>query len=330
MSNENKLRPLFIYKLLYELTDEDHPLSTQEIVSLMEERFGIKVHRTRIPLDVEMLEQFGYEIGIVKGRTTKYFCEQQTFELPELKLLIDAVDSSMFITEKKSAELIEKLVSLASPRKAEALTKFVSKGGQKKPSNEQIYYIVDTLNRAIIRQKKVSFQYFTYNLYKDHVLRQNGEPYVFSPYALHWDGDFYYVIGFLEKHRTIANIRVDRIARTPHILDEDCVPLPPGFDMDAYRATTFRMYNSRRETVELACDASVMDAIIDRFGEDVDTGLIDENTFSVTAEVPINHLFYSWIFGFGGKVKILDPRSVVEDYAEMVLKAANTLVGQID
>lgn len=330
MKSEYKLRPLYLLKLLYESTDEDHPLSTQEIVQFMDKNFAIKIHRTRVPQDVELLKQFGYEIGVIKGRTTKYYYEQLNFELPELKLLIDAVDSSMFITEKKSSELIDKLVSLASPLKAEELTCSVSRSRQKKPNNEQIYYIVDALNRAIIQQKKVSFQYFTYNLFKDHVLRQNGEPYIFSPYALHWDGDFYYVIGFLEKHLTIANIRVDRIAHTPELLDEDIVPLPSGFDMDAYRATSFRMYNSKRQTVELACDSSVMDTIIDRFGEDVDTGLIDEHTFSVTAEVPINHLFYSWIFGFGGKVRILEPREVVEEYAEMVLKAANTLVEQID
>ena len=321
---------MLLLKLLFENTDEEHPLSTQEIVQLMDKTFSIKIHRTRIPHDVELLEQIGYEIGVVKGRTTRYYYEQQTFELPELKLLIDAVDSSMFITEKKSAELIDKLVSLASPLRAEALTRSVTKSGQKKPTNEQIFYIIDTLNRAIIQQKKVSFQYFTYNLFKDHVLRQDGEPYVFSPYALHWDGDFYYVIGFLEKHLTISNIRVDRIAHTPKILDEDIVSLPPGFDMDAYRARTFRMYNSPLQTVELACDASVMDAIVDRFGEGVDTGLIDENTFSATVEAPINHLFYSWIFGFGGKVKIMEPKAIVEEYAEMILKAATTLVYQID
>lgn len=330
MKSEYKLRPLYLLKLLYESTDEEHPLSTQEIVQFMDENFAIKIHRTRVPQDIELLKQFGYEIGVIKGRTTKYYYEQLKFELPELKLLIDAVDSSMFITEKKSSELIEKLVSLASPMKAEALTRSVTKSGQKKPTNEQIYYIVDTLNRAIIQQQKVSFQYFTYNLFKDHVLRQDGEPYIFSPYALHWDGDFYYVIGFLEKHLTISNIRVDRIAHTPEILEEDIVPLPPGFDMDSYRASTFRMYNSPLQTVELACDASVMDAIVDRFGEGVDTGLIDENTFSATVEAPINHLFYSWIFGFGGKVKILEPKAIVEEYAEMVLKAATTLVDQID
>ncbi len=330
MDSDIKLRPLYLLKLLTENTDEDHPLSTQEILHLMEEHYGIKMHRTRIPQDVELLEKLGYEIGVIKGRTTKYYYEQQTFELPELKLLIDAVDSSMFITEKKSAELIEKLVSLASPMKADALTRSVTKGGHNKPSNEQIYYIIDTLNRAIIEQKKVSFQYFTYNVLKDHVLRQNGEPYKFSPYAMHWDGNYYYVIGFLEKYLTISNIRVDRIAHTPQILDEDQVPLPVGFDMDSYRATTFRMYNSRRETVDLACDASVMDAIIDCFGEEVDTGLIDENTFSVTTETPISHVFYSWLFGFGGKVKLLGPREVVEEYSDMVLKAAKTLVDQLE
>lgn len=330
MESESKLRPIYLLKLLAENTDEDHPLTTKEILQLMERKYNIKMHRTRVPQDIELLEKLGYEIGVIRGRTTKYFYEQQTFELPELKLLIDAVDSSMFITEKKSSELIEKLVSLASPMKAEALTKSVSKGGHGKPSNEQIYYIIDTLNRAIIDQKKVSFQYFTYDINKDHVLRQNGEPYIFSPYAMHWDGNYYYVIGFLEKYLTISNIRVDRIAHTPEVLEEEATPLPAGFDMDAYRATTFRMYNSRRAIVEFACDAGVMDAIIDRFGENVDTKALDESTFSVIAETPINHLFYSWIFGFGGKVKLLGPREIMSEYAEMVLNAANSLVDQFE
>lgn len=144
MNSEYKLRPLYLLKLLYENTDEDHPLSTQEIVQLMDKTFSIKIHRTRIPHDVELLEQIGYEIGVVKGRTTRYYYEQQTFELPELKLLIDAVDSSMFITEKKSAELIDKLVSLASPLRAEALTRSTEQSFSKRRFLFSILHIISS------------------------------------------------------------------------------------------------------------------------------------------------------------------------------------------
>ena len=131
------------------------------------------------------------------------------------------------------------------------------------------------------------------------------------------------------KYETIVNFRVDRVESTPKILDEPIVPMPEGFDLDEYRSTMMHMYNSERRIVELACDFSVMDAIIDHFGEDVETGLVDEKTFSVTAETAVNHIFYSWVFGFGGKVRILEPRDVLVGYADMVLEAANSLTKEL-
>ncbi len=329
LGTDNKLRPLYLLKLLYEHTDENHPLSTGEIVRLLDVKYGVTTQRLHIPKDIELLEQFGYEIGRIRGQAVSYFFDQRLFELPELKLLIDAVESSSFITEKKSTELIQKLTSLASPYKASALAKISEVGGNPKQGNEQIYYIIDTINAAIESGCKISYQYYTYDMFKNRVLRHNGEKYVFSPYDLAWDGKFYYAIGYSEKYHSVSNIRIDRIAHTPEIMAEPGRPLPEGFDLNEYKRTMFRMFNGERMTVELVCDASVMDAIIDHFGEDVDIGLVDENTFSVSAETSVSHVFYSWLFGFGGKVRLTEPREAVEQYADMVLEAAKSLHEQL-
>ena len=329
MKGDTKLRPIYLLKLLYEVTDENHALTTNEIVQLLDEKYGIKTQRTRIPQDIEALEQFGYEIGRIKGQSNGYYFDRRLFELPELKLLIDAVESSSFITEKKSAELIQKLASLASPFKASTLAKLSEVGGNPKQGNEQIYYIIDTINAAIESGCKISYQYYTYDLYKNRVLRHNGEKYVFSPYDLAWDGKFYYAIGYSEKYHSISNIRIDRIAHTPEIMPEPGRPIPEDCDLNEYKRTMFRMYNGTRMNVELVCDASVMDAIIDHFGEEVDIGLVDENTFSVSAETAVSHVFYSWLFGFGGKVRLTEPRAAVEQYADMVLEAAKSLHEQL-
>lgn len=232
----------------------------------------------------------------------------------------------MFITERKSRELTEKLVRLAPSYIGEELLRLTGQYSRLKQSNELIYYIVDAINRAILHRRQISFGYFEYDLFKRQKLRHQGKPYILSPYAMVWDNNLYYVVGYYEKYHIIANFRVDRIAHVPEILDESIVPEPEEFNLDEYHATMMRMYNSERRIVELECDFSVMDAIVDRFGETVDTGLIDEKTFSASVETAVNHIFYSWVFGFGGKVKILEPRDVVEGYADMVLQAANSLV----
>ena len=329
MDYNGKLRPFYVLRLLYEQTDESHPLSTGEIVDLLDVKYGIKTQRTRIPQDVDALERFGFEIWRQKSQSTSYYFDSRLFELPELKLLIDAVESSSFITEKKSAELIQKLTSLASPFKASTLAKLSEVGGNPKQGNEQIYYIIDTINAAIESGCKISYQYYTYDMFKNRVLRHNGEKYVFSPYDLAWDGKFYYAIGYSEKYHSISNIRIDRIAHTPEIMPEPGRPIPEDFDLNEYKRTMFRMYNGTRMNVELVCDASVMDAIIDHFGEEVDIGLVDENTFSVSAETAVSHVFYSWLFGFGGKVRLTEPREAVEQYADMVLEAAKSLHEQL-
>lgn len=325
MDNEAKLRPLCLAKILYEKTDEEHFLTTAQLMRILEEQHGIKSHRQTIKGDIELLRQFGMEIEEVKSTQNRYNLYGRRFDVAELKLLIDAVESSKFITAKKSKELVEKLSVLAGEYASTKLKRNVSCEGRVKSGNERIYLIVDAVNEAINSNKKISFEYFQYDALKQHKLKRNGEPYTITPLHLVWNGDYYYMVGVYDYKQRIGNFRMDRIAKRPNILDEDGTPPPEGFDINEYINTTFRMFNSDRAEVELICDNDVMDSIIDRFGEDVATYVNDTTSFRAVVDIAVSNVFYSWVFGFGGKVKIKAPESVRAKYAHMVQTAANQI-----
>lgn len=321
MDNDAKLRPLFLAKILYEQTDEEHFLTTSQLIQILEEKYGIKSHRQTIKAEIELLKQFGLEIEETKSTQNRYNLYGRTFDTPELKLLIDAVESSKFITSSKSKDLVKKISTLTSKQIATTLTRNVSCEGRIKPGNERIYLIVDAINEAINSERKISFQYFHYNVRKEQKLKHNGEPYVITPLHLVWNGDYYYMIGVYDYKQRIGNFRVDRIAKCPVLLNEDATPVPENFNIDEYINTTFRMFNSNHAEVELICDNDVMDSIIDRFGEDVTTYANDMTSFRAIVNVATSHIFYSWVFGFCGKVRIKAPAHVKEDYEKMVRAA---------
>lgn len=323
MDNSAKLRPLYLAKILYEQTDEDHYLTTAQLIQILDEQYGITAHRQTIKTEIELLRQFGLEIEEVKSTQNRYNLFGRRFDTPELKLLVDAVESSKFITAGKSRELVNKISSLASVHVASSLKRNVSCEGRIKPGNEKIYLIIDAINEAINTNKQISFQYFQYNIRKEKQVKRNGNPYVITPLHLVWNGDCYYMIGVYEYKQRLGSFRVDRIAKCPVILEEDGVPAPDGFDIDTYINTTFHMFNSEHEEVELICQNEVMDSIIDRFGEDVTTYAYDMTSFRAVVNVAVSHVFYSWVFGFGGKVKIKGPETVKAEYSEM-LRAAVT------
>ena len=325
MDNEAKLRPLYLAKILYEQTDEEHFLTTAQLIQILEEQYGIRSHRQTIKTEIELLRQFGLEIEEVKSTQNRYNLFGRKFDAPELKLLIDAVESSKFITAGKSKELVEKLGSLASNHVAASLKRNVSCEGRIKPGNERIYFIIDAINEAINANKKISFQYFKYNVRKEKKLKRDGESYVITPLHLVWNGDCYYMVGVYDYKQRLGSFRVDRIAKCPTILDEDGTPAPEDFNIDEYINTTFHMFNSQREEVELICDNDVMDSIIDRFGEDVTTYAYNMTAFRAVVNIAVSHVFYSWVFGFGGKVKIKGPDHVKEKYAEMLRNAVTGL-----
>ena len=317
-----KLRTLYVGKLLFELTDEEHYLTTNQIVELLDSRYGIPAHRQTIKADIELLQEFGMDIQETKSTQNRYNVISRQFDNAELKLLIDAVESAKFIPSAKSSQLVAKICSLGGENQAAELKRNVSVEGRIRSNNEMILLTIDAINTAINLKKKISFQYFQYNVKKEKKLKRDGEPYIITPIHLVWNGDYYYMIGVYDYQKRLGSFRIDRIAKPPVILDEDGVDAPEGFDLTEYINTTFRMFQCKPCEVELICDNSVMDAIIDRFGENVTTYAYDMTSFRAIARIAPTHIFYSWVFGFGGLVTINGPAEVKDRYKEMVLKIA--------
>ena len=321
MENDGRMRMLRILELLRSETDAEHPLSTAQIERKLHERWGIDAYRITIQKDIAALCAAGYEIETIRSTQNRYYLSARLFELPELKLLIDAVESSKFITDRKSRVLTEKLMSLASRSEAGQLRRNISIAGRIKAGNEQIYYLMDALNDAINARRKVRFLYFEYDGKKRRRLKNGGEPYVLSPYTLTWNGDFYYVVGFSDKHGKIATFRVDRIYETPLILPDKAVPKPKQYSIGDFAEKAFQLFDSEHAQVELLCEDAMMNTVLDHFGDKVKTQKTDEEHFTFTAEVSLSPTFFAWIFTFGGKIRILGPQSAKDAYAELLRKA---------
>ena len=321
MESDGKMRMLRILELLRNETDERHPLSTAQIETILRERWGLEAYRITIQKDIAALCAAGYEIETIRSTQNKYYFSGRLFELPELKLLVDAVESSKFITEKKSRVLTEKLTTLASINEAGQLRRNISIADRVKAGNEQIYYIMDALNDAINLKRKVRFLYFEYDGKKHRQLKNGGEPYTLSPYTLTWNGDFDYVVGWSEKHSKIATFRVDRIYEVPTVLPEKAMLRPKQYSIGDFAEKAFQLFDSEHAHVELLCENAMMNTVLDHFGTKIRVKTIDEEHFSFTAEVSVSPTFFAWIFEFGGKIKILGPQSVKDAYQELVKKA---------
>ena len=318
MDNDAKRRPLYLGKILYERTDEENCLSTNELIRILKDEYGISSHRQTIATEIELLKDFGMDIKCVRGRQNKYHLVSREFDLAELKLIIDAVDACKFISWRESKKLASKLANLAGSCHADALKRNGNVEGRVRTTNEKTCLIIDAVNSAINTRKKISFRYFTYDTNKKKVLKHDGEPYVFSPYELIWDGDRYYILGWSDRHNDLRTFRVDRIPDVPIILPEKTIKKPAGFSGAKFVGTNYRMFTGEVKTVTLICDNDTMDSMIDRFGEKVNTMPLDTDHFRLTVEVAESHVFYAWIFGFKGKVKIEIPKDMKAAYRKML------------
>ena len=314
MKNESQHALLLLRQYLYQQTDEQHPVSVTDILAFWQQH-GIQAGRKSVYTDIELLQNAGMDIVCVKSSQNKYFVGQRLFELPELKLLVDAVESSRFITEKKSTALIKKLGHLTSTAQAEQLNRRIYMGGTPKPENESIYYNVDTIHNAVQKKQQITFQYFEYTPKKEKVLKHDGYKYRFSPYAMIWNRDCYYAVGWSEKHGKIAQFRVDRMTAVEPLEQTEVQTL--DFDPAEYVRKVFGMYPDDLCTVELLCDHEVMRSVIDRFGENVQTETVDEQHFRATVEVAPSPPFFSWVFTFSGKIRIVSPAAVLEEMQDM-------------
>ena len=319
---EKKLRLLYLAKILYEETDSDHFYTTNQLRQLLLDRYGIDSHRQTIPTDMDALRALGVDVREYLGTQKRYWIENRILSVPEVKLLIDAVNSSKFITKKKSEELQGKLAKMVSNYEAEGLSRNVSVEHRVKRDNEQIYHIIDRINYAINLGRKISFRYFKYDTKKRPQLRNDGAPFIFSPHRLVWNGDYYYVVG-VNDEKEVRIFRLDRMESAPEILEAKTKGFPKGFSMSKFLNTTFRMFGTDYTTVTLLCDNGVIDSILDRFGKGVDIMPVGDNRFRIAVDVAVSNVFYGWVFGFCGKVKIENPIEVKNEYKQMVFKASN-------
>ena len=320
-TSSTKKRLLLILELLYKTTDESHPVSTVDIIGYLDEK-GFQIDRKTLRSDLRLLISMEYDIVVVKSSPNKYFWGERTFEIPELKMLLDAVSSARFISETKSKQLTKKIMLLAGMQQREQLKRHVRAIGKTKADNKGLYYIIDTITEAINRKKKISFQYTEYNGRKEKILRNDGEVYILSPYVLYWNEDYYYVLGYSDKRERVTAFRIDRM-KTPTIMDDDAVPKPEDFDVSAYSNKVFQMFSGEETTVELECDTALMKYVIDRFGLDVETEELSEDKFLAKVPVDLSPTFYGWVFQFGGGVKIVGPEEVIEGFGKLLEKQKN-------
>ncbi|MGM9636450.1 MAG: helix-turn-helix transcriptional regulator [Eubacteriales bacterium] len=312
-SPEKKVRILWILHFLARESDRDHGLTEKELEERLTAR-GIPCERRLIYDDLHALEFFGYEIGTY-GRPVRYYLKSRMFTLPELKLLVDAVQSSRFLTTEKSDDLIHKLEGLCSCFEARELSRSVHVQHRIKAMNESIYINVDSIHTGISLGRQISFHYFCWNANKCKELRHGGALYTVSPYALTWTDDNYYLIAWDAVNRQIRHYRVDRM------LDITVSDLPrqgqkeyDRVDLARYTNKHFGMFGGEECAVRLLCDDSLAGIIIDRFGTDPTFFRASDSTFEVTVKVVPSPQFFGWLTGLEGKIRITSPKSVVDDF----------------
>jgi predicted DNA-binding transcriptional regulator YafY len=309
-----KLKLLYIIKMLENNTDENHPLSTAEIIDRLEAE-GIHSERKSIYDDIEKLINFGYDIIQVSSRQGGgYYMGSREFELPELKLLVDAVQSSRFITTKKSRELISRLELKAGKYDAGKLQRQVYVAGRIKTENESIYYNIDSIHRGIQEDRQISFTYMDWNLNKELVPRNNGEKCV-SPWALIWRDENYYLAAYDSVGGIIKHYRVDKMGNV-HVTDKKREGNEQFSKTDParYANTIFGMYGGREETVTLAFPNRLIGVVMDRFGKDVDIRPFENDIFRVRVKVAVSGQFFGWLSGIGADADIVSPESVRQEY----------------
>lgn len=307
---QSNIRIIELLRFLYQQTDEAHAVTVSEMIEYLKSK-GIPSVRQTVYTDLEALDTAGIDIVQIKSTQNRYFIGSRIFEYPELKMLVDAVASSKVISAKKSQALIQKLGQLTSIQQAEQLQRLASLSSRVKPHNEKVYYIIDSIQTAILDQHQISFQYYEYTPEKKKILKHDGYRYILDPYALEWKNDHYYLIGYSHKHKGIAHFRVDRLTSVEP-LDSKFQPMP-DFDVAAYTNKMVDMFAvEHAEQVKLLCSNELMRVIIDHYGEDIEISPYDDTHFTVIIEVNPSGTFYGWVFKFMGKIRILSPQSCVD------------------
>lgn len=319
-----KDRLLLLLQTLQDKSDDETWLTTADIRSVLEAE-GHECSVRTLRRDIESLRNSGYEIisQEAEGLPTRYAYLDRVWSKPELQILVDAVSAAQFIPQARSEELIDKLSAMAGPSHREELKPQILISERVKAKNKNMIYSVQAIRKAIERDKKISFKYLQYTTDKRQIPKHQGteeEYYTISPYATVWNNDRYYLVGWSDKREKVTVFRIDRM-EVPKQLPNKRVPPPEDFDVRDYTDKVFRMYDGPEENVTLQCSMEILDQVIDQFGEQVELKNKTRNQFTITVPVSLSTTFYSWVFQYVGKMRILVPEYVREAYAEYLKEA---------
>ncbi len=317
--NNQKIKLYRLAQIMSEKTDGDHYLTMPQIMTELA-KYDVTADRKTIYVDLADLKIFGLEVEHETiGRWTGYHVVSRNFDLPELKLLVDSIQSSKFITARKSNELIKKIESLCSEHEAKQLQRQVFVQGRIKSMNESIYNTVDTIHYAITENKKIKFKYFTWNIKKEQELRHDGKFYVISPWALTWDDENYYLVGFDSEDKKVKHYRVDKMIKmTPVDEEREGKEYFTKFDVADYAKKNFAMFGGEEEDVVVWLKNELCGVFIDRFGTDISFKPVDEDHCTVRLKVSMSKHFIGWIFALGEDVKIVGPENVMKKVKEEI------------
>lgn len=320
-SENQKLKLYYIIELFKKKSSEDNPLSVADIIDYLSKK-GIKAERKSIYRDIEAMMNLGFDIVPVHNKRFSYYLGERDFQVAELRLLVDAVQASRFITAKKSQELIKKLESLIAEGDAQKLQSQVFVTNRIKSSNESIYYTVDAIHNAIQNDVKINFYYFDWDVKKEKIFRHKKKKYCISPWSLIWNNENYYLLGYDSDEEIIKHYRVDRMISLEISDDErEGREAFEKIDIERYSECYFGMYSGEIQKVTLNCSNKVINAIIDKFGKDIEfLPSKDENSFNINVQVAVSPVFFSWVFMFGGDVKIIAPQRIVKELENMARK----------
>lgn len=314
-SDNQKLKIFYILEYLQRYSHQDHPVRASELIDMLQRNYNISCERKTIYSDIQALQDYGVDIESIPGKNGGYYIASRNFELPELKLLIDAVQSSRFLTEKKSRELIEKLCNQCSIHDARLMRRDMLVSGRVKSMNETIYYNVDAIQDAISMNRAISFRYFDWGI--DGKRKYREKNYYASPYGLCQDNENCYLLAHSPRHG-ITSYRVDRMSEIT-ITEDARTPCPEltGKALIEHANRLFQMFAGDSVNVKMRFHKSLANVVIDRFGRD--TILIPEGSeyFNFTVNVAVSPMFLSWVIGFGSKAKILHPQSVIDACRQM-------------
>ena len=327
-SSNQKLKLLYVMDFLLRCSDEEHPVTVNQIIDCLAEK-DIPAERKSIYDDIEALRLFGLDVQSRKGRSPGWFVGRREFELPELKLLVDSVQSSKFITYKKTLTLIRKIESLASVYEAQLLSRQVYVKNRIKTMNESIYYNVDEIHSGIAQNRQIRFRYFDYTVDKKRRFRREGDFYQVSPFALTWDDENYYMVAYDSQAQVIKHFRVDKMVDIAVLETErDGKQAYEALDMAVYARKVFGMFSGDERRVRLRFDNRMVGAVLDRLGRDAVLVPDGPDHFTVTADVVVSPQFFAWVFGFHTLAQIIGPQDVVEEMREYLAQVAEMYPAQ--